>query len=316
VRLAGGANVLEIRCASVVANLEQGERRDHESALRCLDIQRDGVSYRRDLDKLAELIRIVDASGVESIGTNDTSFVGGDAYVRATLIARTAKNAQVGIHPTNPLTREPRIMAAFLASIDAMTEGRAFMDNASGDSAVYNIGLVPATRAKLEDCIACVRDPIAKGEGTYDGRPQRVRWHGEAVRDRIPITLCAEGRGPCIWAAYRQRRGHACRPRPRGQRSHRGVFNRGHATPRRHDRWIVHCRIVECSEPLMRSQPPSRRHAATNTWTRSNSRIGIAHNQGKAIGRKIDTRDMRGRLILPGTLRRRLQPGCGDRRDR
>jgi alkanesulfonate monooxygenase SsuD/methylene tetrahydromethanopterin reductase-like flavin-dependent oxidoreductase (luciferase family) len=193
VRLAGGANVLEIRCASVVANLEQSERRDHESALRCLDIQRDGVSYRRDLDKLAELIRIVDASGVESIGTNDTSFVGGDAYVRATLIARTAKNAQVGIHPTNPLTREPRIMAAFLASIDAMTEGRAFMDNASGDSAVYNIGLVPATRAKLEDCIACVRDPIAKGEGTYDGRPQRVRWHGEAVRDRIPITLCAEG---------------------------------------------------------------------------------------------------------------------------
>src|SRR6266700_7813854 len=34
---------------------------------------------------------------------------------------------------------------------------------------------------------------IATGEGAYDGRPQRVRWHGEAVRQRIPITLCAEG---------------------------------------------------------------------------------------------------------------------------
>jgi hypothetical protein len=77
---------------------------------------------------------------VELIGTNDTSFIGGDAYVRATLIAQTATNAQVGIHPTNPLTREPQIMAAFLGSIDAMTEGRAFLDIGSGDSAVYNIG--------------------------------------------------------------------------------------------------------------------------------------------------------------------------------
>src|SRR6201987_3213310 len=57
--------------------------------------------HRRDLDKFAELIRIIDGSGVELIGTNDTSFIGGDAYVRATLIAQTAKTAHVGIHPTN-----------------------------------------------------------------------------------------------------------------------------------------------------------------------------------------------------------------------
>jgi 5,10-methylenetetrahydromethanopterin reductase len=149
--------------------------------------------HRRDIDKFAELVRIIDGSGVELIGTNDTSFIGGDAYVRTTLIAQTAKNTRVGIHPTNPLTREPQIMAAFLASIDAMTEGRAFMDIASGDSAIYNIGLVPASRARIEDYITCVRDLIAIGEGTYDGRPQRVRWHSQAVRGRIPITLCAEG---------------------------------------------------------------------------------------------------------------------------
>ena len=107
--------------------------------------------HRQDLNKFAELIRIIDGSGVELIGTNDTSFINGDAYVRATLIAQTARNAQVGIHPTNPLTREPQIMAAFLASIDAMTEGRAFLDIGSGDSAVYNIGLAPAIR---EDVIA------------------------------------------------------------------------------------------------------------------------------------------------------------------
>src|SRR6202051_5070874 len=128
-------------------------------------------SHRRDLDRFAELVRIIDGSGVELIGTNDTSFIGGDAYVRATLIAQTATNAQVGIHPTNPLTREPQIMAAFLGSIDAMTEGRAFLDIGSGDSAVYNIGLTPASRARMAGYITCVRDLVATGARNSEGLP-------------------------------------------------------------------------------------------------------------------------------------------------
>jgi hypothetical protein len=34
------------------------------------------------------------------IGTNDISFIGGDTYVRTTLIAQAATHARVGIHPT------------------------------------------------------------------------------------------------------------------------------------------------------------------------------------------------------------------------
>ena len=149
--------------------------------------------HRAYLEKFAELIRIIDDCGVELIGTYDTTFIGGDAYVRATLIAQVAKNALVGLHPTNPLTREPQVMAGFLASIDAMTEGRAFMDFASGDSAVYNIGMKAATRARIEDYVTCIRGLLANGEATYDGRPQRVRWHEETVKKNVPITFCAEG---------------------------------------------------------------------------------------------------------------------------
>ncbi len=150
-------------------------------------------THRDDLAKFADLIKLIDGCGIEMIGTYDTSFIGGDAYVRATLIAHAADNAQVGLHPTNPLTREPQIMAGFLASLDAMTDGRAFMDIATGDSAVYNIGMKASTRARLEDYITCVQDLLAKGESTYDGRPQRVRWHDQVVRGHVPITLCAEG---------------------------------------------------------------------------------------------------------------------------
>jgi 5,10-methylenetetrahydromethanopterin reductase len=148
---------------------------------------------RDDTQKFAELVRIAEGSGAEALGTFDTAFIGGDAYVRATLIAQASSRARVGLRPTNPLTREPQIMAAFLAAIDTLTDGRAFMDIGSGDSAVLNIGLKAASRARIEDYVTCVRDLIAKGEATYQARPQRVRWASTVVRPRVPISICAEG---------------------------------------------------------------------------------------------------------------------------
>jgi len=147
----------------------------------------------KDTRKFIDLAKMADDYGAEAVGTHDTAFIGGDAYVRATLIALGASRARVGLRPTNPLTREPQVMASFLASIDSMTGGRAFMDIASGDSAVLNIGYEVATRARIEDYITCVRDLLAKGEATYQGRPQRVRWASTVTRQRIPISICAEG---------------------------------------------------------------------------------------------------------------------------
>jgi len=148
---------------------------------------------REDLARLGGLVAFAEDAGVEAIGTYDTSFIGGDAYVRATLLATFAQRARVGLRPTNTLTREPQIMAGFAASLDSLTQGRAFLDVASGDSAVYNIGLEPAPRKRIEAYIQCVRGLLRDGESMFEGRPQRVRWHGQAVRPAIPISICAEG---------------------------------------------------------------------------------------------------------------------------
>ena len=149
--------------------------------------------HEKDKQRFMDLAKMADAYGAEAIGTYDTAFIGGDAYVRTTLLALASSRARVGLRPTNPLTREPQVMASFLASIDSLTGGRAFMDIASGDSGVLNIGLRVASRARIEDYVRCVRDLIAKGEGAYQGRPQRVRWSSTAVRPRVPISICAEG---------------------------------------------------------------------------------------------------------------------------
>jgi len=148
---------------------------------------------QKDTQGFLDLAKMADDYGAEAIGTYDTAFIGGDAYVRATLLALGSTRARVGLRPTNPLTREPQVMASFLASIDSMTGGRAFMDMGSGDSAVLNIGHRAASRARIEDYVRCVRDLLATGEATYQGRPQRVRWASTVIRPRVSISICAEG---------------------------------------------------------------------------------------------------------------------------
>ena len=153
-----------------------------------------GPLLRRDeVSQFSDLVRMAEDYGATALGTYDSAFIGGDAFVRATAIALASRHAQVGLRPTNPLTREPQVMASFLASIDSLTEGRAFMDIATGDSAVLNIGYKIASRRRMEEYVACIRALLADGEATYLGRPQRVRWHTRALRQRIPISLCVEG---------------------------------------------------------------------------------------------------------------------------
>lgn len=151
------------------------------------------LPQEKDARPFMDLVRMADDYGAEAVGTFDTAFIGGDAYVRATMMALASSRARVGLRPTNPLTREPQVMASFLASIDSLTGGRAFMDIGSGDSAVLNIGHPVASRARTEDYVTCVRDLLGKGEATYQGRPQRVRWASAVVRQHIPISICAEG---------------------------------------------------------------------------------------------------------------------------
>src|SRR4029453_16269120 len=152
-----------------------------------------GLLGGSDTQKFMELVRMADGCGATAIGTYASAFLGGDAYVRATMMALAAPRAAIGLGPSNPLTREPQVMASFLASIDALTGGRAFLDIASGDSAVFNIGYPAASRARIEDYVTCIRGLLARGEATYQGRAQRVRWAAEAVRPRVPISICAEG---------------------------------------------------------------------------------------------------------------------------
>ena len=68
---------------------------------------------REDLGKFQDLVRMAEDYGAEALGTFDTSFIGGDAYVRATMMA-TASTARASA--SGPRTRSPASRRSWRAS--------------------------------------------------------------------------------------------------------------------------------------------------------------------------------------------------------
>jgi len=148
------------------------------------------IFTREHAVRLIELAKMADGYGLHSIGVGDTGFRLNDASARITLMALGTTHAFVGMRPTNPWTRDPQITAAFLTTIDSMTGGRAFMEIATGDSAVRSIGRAPATRARLAEYVTCVRDVLTTGHGSFEGRD--IRAFG-APHGPVRISIGAEG---------------------------------------------------------------------------------------------------------------------------
>ena len=151
------------------------------------------INSRDDVEKYQKLAQLVEASGFTAFGVADTQYRRAESYVGVTLAASVTRRILVGPCPSNPITREPSVTAAFLATIDAISEGRAMLAMATGNTAAYSAGRRPATRARLEEYIQAVRDIISTGESEFNGRISRVKRSPDAPRKRIPIYIVAGG---------------------------------------------------------------------------------------------------------------------------
>jgi hypothetical protein len=103
-----------------------------------------------DTHKFMELVRMADGYGATAIGTYDSAFLGGDACVRATLVALAAPRAAVGLRPSNPLTREPQVMASFPG---LHRSPHRHLGGRIGDGVIAGTGLLPEV---ITDTIARV----------------------------------------------------------------------------------------------------------------------------------------------------------------
>src|SRR5262249_33047037 len=105
------------------------------------------------LEAFIDMVRRADRCGFTRIGNAGTQWHNMEGFVALTVMASNSERVEIGPRVTNPVTREPSVIASAMASLELISNGRAVLAIGRGDSAVHNIGLKPATVEETRDYI-------------------------------------------------------------------------------------------------------------------------------------------------------------------
>ena len=156
-----------------------------------------GLSVRR----IDALLEAVDELPVDRISVGDHQGHHVECYTALGYIA--ARTRRVGIGPTvtTAATRDPGLHAASLATLDALSGGRAFAVLGRGDGVVRNLGVRQHSIEETRDAVVAIRALLRDGRCTIDGRNVQLPWP-QHVADRVPLGIA--GAGPRMLAAAGQ----------------------------------------------------------------------------------------------------------------
>ena len=134
-----------------------------------------------------------DRAGVDVIGLPDSPALVRELYVVAALCAERTSRARIMTSVTNPLSRDPSVTASCLLTLEEVAPGRVACGIGTGDSALWGVGLRPATVAQLRDYIVAVKALLRGEEAHYQGRRFRMQWTDLPAGADIPVVVPVSG---------------------------------------------------------------------------------------------------------------------------
>jgi alkanesulfonate monooxygenase SsuD/methylene tetrahydromethanopterin reductase-like flavin-dependent oxidoreductase (luciferase family) len=156
-----------------------------------------GVQVGSNEDSLracADRARIAENCGIDFIGFGDTQVIYRDCYSVLTACCLSTNRVQLGPVVTNPLTRNPVVLANILATIDEASGGRAYMAIGAGASSVANASLARAKPKELAQALRVFRSAYREAPGpaandSLDESVISIKW----AKRKVPIVVHASG---------------------------------------------------------------------------------------------------------------------------
>jgi len=143
----------------------------------------------KDYDWYKTWLGVGEAAGFELLSTGDSQSLWADPFVSMTVAAERTSRPRIGVTVSNPQTRHPAVVASSLVALQQLSGGRIVYGLSSGDSALRNIGVPPASVAAMEEYGLAVKGLCAGGTVPYQGAELVLRWGSHPV----PLWMAAEG---------------------------------------------------------------------------------------------------------------------------
>ena len=142
--------------------------------------------------------------GYDGITYVDSQNLASDCYIAMAVAAHATTRLKLGTGVTNSYTRHPAVTATAIATIQAESQGRAYLGIGRGDSALAHLGLAPHSVPKFERYLEQLQgylrgDEVAFGESDVDAlgladtpEASQIRWIG-GWYDKVPVDVAATG---------------------------------------------------------------------------------------------------------------------------
>lgn len=140
----------------------------------------------------------VENSGIDVLAHPDSQAIDREVYATLALSAAYSETPRLAVVATNPVTRHITVTASAIATVDEISGGRAVLCMATGDSAVRNTELEPASLGELKGSVEAIDELFTDGTAEYRGGVSNLNWPDRPVPTFIatsgPQTLKVAGR--------------------------------------------------------------------------------------------------------------------------
>lgn len=120
----------------------------------------------------AEAARAVEAEGWDGQVFMDSQSLSADPYVQMGAWAAATERLKLAPGVTNPFTRHPAVIAAAIASVQAISGGRAVLGIGRGDSALAYLGRAPVTLPVFGRVLNDLQTLLGGGQIAFDAQGQ------------------------------------------------------------------------------------------------------------------------------------------------
>ena len=146
-----------------------------------------GLTTEKNFEDVLWEAKRAEELGFSFIGFPDMPYNFMEIYPYIAACAQRTSRIQLGPYVTNPLTRHPSVTASAMATLNVMSEGRAFLALGRGDSAVKQLGWRPAPWKQYRQSIEDMRRWMRGEAVDVPGAPTPLQL--KFTEGEVPISL-------------------------------------------------------------------------------------------------------------------------------
>jgi probable F420-dependent oxidoreductase len=151
-----------------------------------------GVTFMADppVSETVGRAKLAEDNGFSHVWMWDSHVLWQEVYPIFALMAAATSDIHIGPCVTNPVTRDPTVTAAAMATLNEISGGRMELGIGRGDSAQRVLGRDPVSVTALEHACHTIRDLAEGREVEFEGTPVQLKW---SEGRRLPVWVAAYG---------------------------------------------------------------------------------------------------------------------------